>query len=148
LGLLTTVPAAGFLVRLFMVQHDCGHGALFRHRAANDWLGRTIGALTLTPYDVWRWSHAIHYASSGNLKSRGIGDINTLTVREYLATSRWRRLSYRVYQNAIVMFGLGPAYLFFVRHRLPPLGLMRSGLRPWFSTMITNAAWAPAFRGS
>jgi len=142
LGLLIAVPAAGFLERLFMIQHDCGHGSLFRHRAANDWLGRVIGALTLTPYDVWRWSQAIHHASSGNLKSRGIGDINTLTVREYLAMSRWRRLSYRVYRNPIVMFGLGPAYLFFVRHRLPPLGLMRSGLRPWFSPMITNAAIA------
>jgi acyl-lipid omega-6 desaturase (Delta-12 desaturase) len=142
LGLLTALPAAGFLVRLFMIQHDCGHGAFFRHRAANDWLGRVIGTLTLTPYDVWRWSHAVHHASSGNLKSRGVGDIDTLTVREYLALSRWRRFSYRVYRNPIVMFGLGPAYLFFVRHRLPPLGLMRSGMRPWLSTMVTNAAIA------
>jgi len=84
----------------------------------------------------------VHHASSGNLKSRGIGDISTLTVREYLASSRWRRLSYRVYRNPIVMFGLGPAYLFFVRHRLPPMELMRSGLRPWLSTMVTNAAIA------
>ena len=142
LGLLPALPAAGFLVRLFMIQHDCGHGAFFHRRAANDWLGRVIGTLTLTPYDVWRWSHAIHHASSGNLKSRGIGDISTLTVGEYLALSRWRRLSYRIYRNPIVMFGLGPAYLFFVRHRLPPLGLMRSGLRPWLSTMLTNAAIA------
>src|SRR5215467_8048631 len=85
LSLIMAVPASGFLVRLFMIQHDCGHGAFFRRRAANDWVGRVIGALTLTPYDVWRRSHAIHHASSGDLERRGIGDIHTLTVREYLA---------------------------------------------------------------
>jgi omega-6 fatty acid desaturase (delta-12 desaturase) len=142
LSLLTTLLAAGFLVRLFMIQHNCGHGSFFRHRAANDWLGRAIGILTLTPYDDWRWSHAIHHASSGNLERRGIGDISTLTVREYLSLSRWRRLCYRLYRNPIVMFGLGPAYLFFVQHRLPPKGLMRGGLKPWLRTMITNVAIA------
>jgi acyl-lipid omega-6 desaturase (Delta-12 desaturase) len=140
LSLLTVLPAAGFLVRLFMIQHDCGHGAFFRGRAANDWVGRAIGALTLTPYDVWRRSHAIHHASSGNLERRGIGDITTLTVREYLALSGWRRLRYRLYRNPIVMFGLGPAYLFLVQHRLPPTWFMRGGLQPWLSTMATNAA--------
>ncbi len=141
LSLLLAVPAGGFLVRLFMIQHDCGHGSFFRHRAANDWVGRAIGALTLTPYDVWRRSHAIHHASSGDLQRRGIGDIHTLTVREYLALSRWRRLGYRLYRNPIVMFGLGPAYLFIVQHRLP-IGAMREGLQPWLSTMATNAAIA------
>src|SRR5207247_6001514 len=86
---LLAVPAAGFLVRLFMIQHDCGHGAFFHHRLANDWVGRIIGVLTLTPYDFWRRTHAIHHASSGNLDRRGIGDIDTLTVQEYLAHSRW-----------------------------------------------------------
>src|SRR6476619_5350273 len=94
-GLLLAVPAAGLLVRLFMIQHDCGHGAFFRHRLANDWVGRVLGVLTLTPYDFWRRTHAIHHASSGNLDQRGIGDIDTLTVREYLALSRWGRLRYR-----------------------------------------------------
>jgi acyl-lipid omega-6 desaturase (Delta-12 desaturase) len=141
LSLALTVPAAGFLVRLFMIQHDCGHGSFFRRRAANDWVGRVLGAVTLTPYDVWRRSHAIHHASSGNLEHRGIGDINTLTVREYLVMSRWRRLGYRLYRNPIVMFGLGPAYLFLVQHRLP-IGLMRGGVRPWLSAMATNAAIA------
>jgi omega-6 fatty acid desaturase (delta-12 desaturase) len=141
LSLILAVPAAGFLVRLFMIQHDCGHGAFFRRRAANDWVGRVIGALTLTPYDVWRRSHAIHHASSGNLEHRGIGDINTLTVREYLALSRWRRLGYRFYRNPIVMFGLGPAYLFVVQHRLP-IGSMRCGWQPWLSTMATNGGIA------
>jgi len=141
LSLLLAVPAAGFLVRLFMIQHDCGHGSFFRHRAANDWVGRAIGALTLTPYDVWRRSHAIHHASSGDLERRGIGDIHTLTVREYLALSRWRRLGYRLYRNPIFMFGLGPAYLFIVQHRLP-VGAIRGGLQPWLSTMATNATIA------
>ena len=141
LSLLLAVPAAGFLVRLFMIQHDCGHGAFFRRRALNDWVGRVIGTLTLTPYDAWRRSHAVHHASSGNLEARGIGDINTLTVREYLALSRWGRLGYRLYRNPIVMFGLGPAYLFLVQHRFPS-GSMRGALQPWLSTMATNLAIA------
>ena len=146
LTLLVAVPTAGFLVRLFMIQHDCGHGAFFRRRAANDWVGRAIGALTLTPYDVWRRSHAVHHASSGNLERRGIGDIDTLTVEEYLALSRWRRLGYRLYRNPIVMFGLGPAFLFIVQHRLP-IGSMRGGVQPWLGTMATNAAIALAILG-
>ena len=85
LTLLIALPAAGFLVRLFMIQHDCGHGAFFRNRRANDWVGRVLGVVTLTPYDHWRESHAVHHATSGNLDHRGIGDIDTLTVREYLA---------------------------------------------------------------
>ena len=141
LSLIIAVPTAGFLVRLFMIQHDCGHGAFFRRRVVNDWVGRVIGALTLTPYDTWRRSHAIHHASSGNLQRRGIGDVTTLTVREYLALSRWRRLGYRLYRNPLLMFGLGPAYLFIVQHRLP-IGLVRGGWQPWLSTMATNAAIA------
>ena len=144
-ALLLAIPAAGFLVRLFMIQHDCGHGSFFRRRSANDWVGRVISVLTLTPYDFWRRSHAIHHANSGNLDHRGIGDIDTLTVREYLALSRWRQLLYRMYRHPLVMFGLGPAYLFILRHRLP-VDLMRNGWQPWLSTMATNAAiafWSP-----
>src|SRR5580693_3324755 len=133
LCLLLAIPAAGLLVRLFMIQHDCGHGAFFRHRLANDWVGRAIGVLTLTPYDAWRRAHAGHHATSGNLERRGIGDVDTLTVREYLALSRWGRLKYRLYRHPIVMFGIGPAYLFILRQRLP-LGQMRMGWQPWLST--------------
>ena len=86
-SLLIAIPAAGFLVRLFMIQHDCGHGAFFAGRLANDWVGRVIGVLTLTPYDCWRRTHAIHHATTGNLDRRGIGDLDTLTVREYRALS-------------------------------------------------------------
>jgi omega-6 fatty acid desaturase (delta-12 desaturase) len=141
--LLLVVPAAGFLVRLFMIQHDCGHGAFFRHRLANDWVGRVIGVLTFTPYDFWKRTHAIHHATSGSLERRGIGDIDTLTVDEYLALSRWGRLRYRVYRHPAVMFGVGPAYLFLVQHRLP-VGLMKGSWQPWVSTMATNAAIALA----
>ncbi len=140
LTLVVAVPAAGFLVRLFMIQHDCGHGAFFRHRLANDWVGRVIGVLTLTPYQAWRRSHAIHHASSGHLERRGIGDINTMTVAEYLASGWWRRLGYRLYRNPIVMLGLGPAFLFIVQHRLP-IRLV-GDWRPWISAMATNAALA------
>jgi omega-6 fatty acid desaturase (delta-12 desaturase) len=143
LCLLIAVPAAGFLVRLFMIQHDCGHGSFFSHRLANDWVGRVLGVLTLTPYDFWRRTHAIHHASSGNLDRRGMGDIDTLTVREYLARSRWGRLKYRIYRHPVVMFGVGPAYLFLMQHRLP-VGLMRAGWGPWLSTMGTNAGIALA----
>jgi acyl-lipid omega-6 desaturase (Delta-12 desaturase) len=141
LSLLLAVPAAGFLVRMFMIQHDCGHGSFFRHRLANDWVGRVIGVLTLTPYDFWQRTHAMHHAGSGNLDRRGFGDIDTLTVREYLQRSRWRRLCYRAYRHPLVMFGIGPAYLFLVRHRLP-IGYMRNGWEPWITTMATNAATA------
>jgi omega-6 fatty acid desaturase (delta-12 desaturase) len=139
LSLLIAVPAAGFLVRLFMIQHDCGHGAFFRYRLANDWVGRAISVLTLTPYDVWRQTHAAHHASSGNLDRRGLGDVDTLTVREYLALSRWGQLCYRLYRHPIVMFGIGPLYLFVLQQRLP-VGMLRRGWLPWLSTMATNFA--------
>lgn len=136
-GLLLTVPAAGFLVRLFILQHDCGHGALFTRRRANDWTGRTIGVLTLTPYDYWRRAHAIHHATAGNLDKRGVGDVTTLTVGEYRALPRWRRAQYWLYRHPVVMFGIGPAWLFICQYRLP-VGLMRAGIQPWASTIATN----------
>ncbi len=139
LSFLLAVPAAGFLLRLFIIQHDCGHRTFFRHRIANDWIGRVIGVLTLTPYDYWRRMHATHHAASGNLNRRGIGDITMLTLHEYQSCSFWGRLRYRVYRHPIVLFALGPAFLFLLQQRLP-VGLMRDGWRPWFSTMATNVA--------
>jgi acyl-lipid omega-6 desaturase (Delta-12 desaturase) len=136
--------AAAFLVRLFMIQHDCGHGAFFRNRHTNDWVGRVLGVLTLTPYDYWKRTHAAHHATSGNLDRRGMGDIDTLTVREYLEGTWRQRLAYRLYRHPSVMFGIGPAYLFLIQQRAP-LGLMRgAGWTPWVSTMATNAAIAAA----
>jgi len=139
IGFLLVVPAAGLVVRLFMIQHDCGHGSFFRRRSVNDWVGRAISVLTLTPYDFWRRTHALHHATAGNLDHRGIGDIDTLTVDEYAALPRWRQILYRVYRHPVVMFVAGPAYVFILHYRIP-IALMRRGWRPWFSTMATNVA--------
>lgn len=137
-SIILAIPAAAFLVRLFMIQHDCGHGSMFASRWANDWLGRVLGVLTLTPYDMWRRSHALHHSGSGHLGKRGIGDVTTLTVREYRASTSMQRLTYRIYRHPLVIFGIGPAYLFLLQHRLP-VGAMRGGAMPWASTMLTNA---------
>ena len=139
LALPLALVAGAFLTRLFAIQHDCGHGSFFRQRLANDWIGRALGVITLTPFDFWRRMHATHHASSGNLDRRGWGDIDTLTVEEYRARSFWGRLRYRAYRHPLVMFGLGPAYMFVLQHRLP-VGLMREGWKPWLSTMTTNVA--------
>jgi acyl-lipid omega-6 desaturase (Delta-12 desaturase) len=139
ISLLPSLLAGGLLVRLFMIQHDCGHGAFFRHRLANDWVGRAIGVLTLTPYDAWRRAHGVHHAGAGNLARRGVGDIDTLTVAEYRALGFWGRLRYRLYRHPLVLFGIGPAYIFLLRHRLPLAG--GAGLRmDWISAMATNLA--------
>jgi len=137
LALLVAIPAAGFMVRLFLIQHDCGHGTLFTRKAVNDWIGRVLGVLTLTPYDYWRNSHAQHHASSGNLDRRGIGDIDLLTVKEYASLSRWQRLRYRLYRHPLVMFGLGPTYLFVLQHRLP-IGATRGDRASHISAYATN----------
>jgi omega-6 fatty acid desaturase (delta-12 desaturase) len=140
LCLILSIPAAAFLVRLFMIQHDCSHGSFFRQRAANDWVGRVIGIFTLTPHDHWQRTHAMHHAGMGNLAHRGIGDVTTMTVREYQSLGRWRRLGYRLYRHPLVLFGLGPIYIFFFSQRLP-VGLMwGAGWRPWISAMATNVA--------
>lgn len=134
-------PTAGLLVRLFLLQHDCGHGSLFASRRANDATGRVLGVLTLTPYAHWRRAHAIHHATQGHLGKRGTGDVDTITVAEYLARGRWERLRYRLYRHPVVMFGIGPSFIFLLQHRLPA-GFMRDGAGPWISTMGTNIAAA------
>lgn len=129
---------AGFLLRLFAIQHDCGHNAFLKNRVLSAWLGRVIGVVTLTPYDVWRRSHAMHHSSSGNLGRRGMGDVHTLTVTEYYGKTAIERLSYRLYRHPLVLFGLGPGYLFFLQNRLP-LGLTGQA-KYWVSSMGTNVA--------
>jgi acyl-lipid omega-6 desaturase (Delta-12 desaturase) len=116
------VPAAGFLVRTFIIMHDCGHGSFVPSRRANEVIGFITGAITLTPFAQWRRDHALHHASSGDLDRRGHGDVFTLTVDEYLARSRWGRLKYRLYRNPITLFILGPLFLLFVRH-MPAAGI-------------------------
>ena len=132
---------AALLVRLFVIQHDCGHASLFRSRRACDWLGRALGVVTLTPYDVWRKTHSIHHATTGNLDRRGIGDLPTLTVKEYREKGWVGRSLYRLVRNPVFLFGVVPFYTFFIQNRLP-VGLMRSGWRYWLSALATNAAIA------
>lgn len=145
-ALLLTVLAAGFVVRLFMIQHDCGHGSMFKSQAANDWVGRIVGMITLTPYSHWRQSHGVHHATSGNLDRRGMGDVEMLTVDEYAALPTRRRLKYRLYRHPVVLFGLAPAYLFFLQQRLP-VGFMRAGSGPWIGVMGANLAIAAFIAG-
>ncbi len=113
------VLAGGFLVRAFIIFHDCGHGSFVPSAKTNDALGFLTGVLTFTPYYHWRWEHAIHHASSGDLDRRGTGDVWTLTVEEYLGASRWKRFSYRLARNPVILFGLAPLYLFLIHQRFP-----------------------------
>jgi omega-6 fatty acid desaturase (delta-12 desaturase) len=131
------VVAAGFLVRTFIVMHDCGHGSFFRSQRANDWVGFVTGVLTLTPYANWSKDHAIHHATSGRLDKRGYGDIDTLTVDEYLALRPLRRLSYRLYRDPVVLLVLGPLWLL-VKQRLHTPGA--AGRREIVGVHATNAA--------
>jgi omega-6 fatty acid desaturase (delta-12 desaturase) len=137
LTLLLAIPTAGFLMRLFMIQHDCGHGSYFRSRGARDWVGFFIGVLTLTPYQYWRKTHAYHHAHSGDLDFRGFGDIETKTVTEYKAMAPLRRLAYRTYRHPVVLLGIGPLFHFLVKHRYP-WDIPRSWDQAWASVWWTN----------
>jgi len=138
LTLLLAVPTVGLLTRLFIFQHDCGHGSFFRSRRANNALGGVLGVLTLTPYRYWRRTHAIHHATSGDLDRRTFGDIKTLTVEEYRALTGFGRLKYRLYRHPLTLFVVGPIWQFFLKHRLP-LDMPRSWKREWASVHWTNA---------
>ena len=146
LSALLTLPAAGLLVRLFIIQHDCGHGSFFRSRSANDLLGRVISLFTLTPYSNWRRAHAIHHATSGNLDRRGMGDVSTLTVAEYRALPRFRRVAYRLYRNPVIHLLIGPPYQFILRQRIP-LGWSSPFREIWRSVLSLNAAIAALYGG-
>ena len=137
LALPVALLAAGFMVRVFIIFHDCGHGSFFRSDAANRIVGYITGILTLTPYDDWREEHAKHHATAGDLDRRGFGDVWTMTVREYRESSFWRRAGYRLYRNPLVFLGVAPLYLFLVRHRLTRAG---SSPRARMSVYATNLA--------
>lgn len=118
LTLFFAVIASGFIVRTFIIFHDCTHGSFFHHKKWNDTIGTITGIMTLFPYEKWKREHSIHHATSSNLDKRGVGDIWVMTVDEYVEASKWMRLKYRLYRNPLIMFGLGPLYLVLVTNRL------------------------------
>jgi len=134
-----TILAAGFLVRIFIIFHDCGHGSFFRSKKANDFWGVVTGILTFTPYYYWRASHAKHHATSSNLDQRGHGDVWMMTVGEYMQATRGKRLQYRLYRNPLVMFLLGPLLMLLVSHRMVRRDAKKAERR---SVHITNLAVA------
>ncbi|GIP40504.1 fatty acid desaturase [Paenibacillus sp. J31TS4] len=137
LTLVFAIPAGVFLIRVFIIFHDCCHKSFFRSKLANEIVGTITGILTFCPYYQWRHSHSVHHATSGNLTKRGVGDIWTLTVNEYLDAPPLRRLAYRLYRNPFIMFGLGPIYIFLIDYRF---NRKRAGLRERFNTYLTNFA--------
>ncbi|HKJ35041.1 MAG TPA: fatty acid desaturase [Solirubrobacterales bacterium] len=139
LTLAISVLAAGFLLRTFIVFHDCTHGSLFRSRGANRWVGRFTGLLVLHPFANWRHSHAVHHGSAGDLDRRGAGDVMTMTVAEFRAASPGQRRLYRAFRNPLVMFGLGPFWSLVIQPRIPPKGGNKA-LRN--SVWLTNLAVA------
>ncbi|MEO8277122.1 MAG: fatty acid desaturase [Thermoanaerobaculia bacterium] len=140
-SLLLSIPTAFFFIRLFIIQHDCGHGAFFPSRRANNLLGPVLGLVTLFPYGYWKKTHAIHHATSGNLDDREFGDIRTLTIAEYRKRSRLGRFGYRLYRHPLVMFGVGPFYQFVLKHRFP-FDIPFAWKREWRSVIGTNIALA------
>ncbi|MDH3205425.1 MAG: fatty acid desaturase [Gemmatimonadota bacterium] len=139
LTLLLVIPTSGFLIRMFIIQHDCGHGSFFKSRTARDWVGRCIGVLLLTPYDYWKRTHAYHHAHSGDLDFRGFGDVDTYTVAEYLSWPKSKRIRYRLYRHPLVLFGVAPFYQFFIKHRFPA-DIPRRWKTAWRSVWWTNLA--------
>jgi omega-6 fatty acid desaturase (delta-12 desaturase) len=133
--LLLAIPAAGFMVRIFIIFHDCGHGSFFKSNRANAIVGYFSGLLVFAPYYEWRFNHSRHHATCSDLDRRGIGDVRTLTIKEYQALNQWNRFLYRLYRHPIIMFGLGPLYLFLINHRLTSKGARKREKR---SVYLTN----------
>ena len=147
LTLLLAVPTAGFLTRCFMILHDCAHRSFVPSVLGNDVLGSALGIVTLTPFDYWRRTHAVHHAGFGNLDRRGLGDLWLLTVKEYREQPAWMRFYYRLYRHPLVLFGIGPMYQFVLKHRLP-VNAPLSWRRAWASVAATNVAWALILAGA
>lgn len=134
LALPLTILTAGFMVRTFIIFHDCGHGSFFKSKQANTWVGRLTGLLVFTPFYRWSHDHAIHHATAGDLDRRGTGDVYTMTVEEYLAAPWWKRLGYRVMRNPIAMFIFGPLIVFVITQRIPT-GTRRDRASVWWTNL-------------
>lgn len=119
LTLLLSIPSAGFLVRIFIIQHDCGHGSFFKSRKANDTFGTISSLFTFVSFKYWRKCHAIHHAHHAELEERGIGDVWTMTVDEYWEASWWKKAAYRVFRNPLFLFGIAPSINFIILERFP-----------------------------
>jgi len=139
LTLLLAIPAAGFMIRTFILFHDCGHGSFFKSKRANDTLGIITGILTFTPYYSWRHAHAVHHATVADLDRRGVGDVLTLTVKEYQALPRRKKLGYRLVRQPLIMFTVGSLAVFLIGHRFAKRGDAR---RERYSVYWTNLALA------
>jgi omega-6 fatty acid desaturase (delta-12 desaturase) len=135
-----SVVAAGFLLRTFIVFHDCAHGSFLRSKRTNALLGAALGVLVYTPFAVWRREHAIHHATAGDLDRRGVGDVQTLTVDEYRDSPWWERLRYRLFRNPFVMFGLGPVWVVLLGPRVVSLSAPRRLQRSVLGTDLTLVA--------
>jgi len=141
LTLALSIPNAGFIARIFIIQHDCGHQSFYKSKRANDLVGSIFGVITITPYYLWRRNHAIHHASSGDLDSRGIGDVYTMTVEEYHNQTAWNKFKYRFYRHPITLFLIGPIAIFFISHRFP-LNTKKTEKQERRSVHLTNLALA------
>jgi len=139
LAIPTAILAGGFVIRLFIIFHDCTHQSFMKNKKANRIIGTITGIITLFPFEKWKREHSVHHATSGNLDKRGTGDIWVMTVDEYLAASFWSKVAYRLYRNPIVMFGLGPIYLFLITNRFNDKGVKR---KERINTYIINASIA------
>ncbi|MFC5471137.1 fatty acid desaturase [Cohnella suwonensis] len=137
------VAAAGFLIRTFIIFHDCCHQSFFKNRKANDALGNILGIVTHFPYEQWKNAHNIHHSTSGNLDKRGVGDMWVMTVDEYVASPPSRKLAYRLYRNPIVMLGFGPLFLFVVTYRMNRKGAKKKEkMNTHFTTVAIAAVYA------
>ena len=137
LTLILAVPTAGFMVRLFIVFHDCCHGSFFKTMKANDRMGLVLGVLVLTPFYQWKHSHAIHHATAGDLDRRGIGDVYTMTVEEYLASPWYKKVGYRIMRSPFILFTVGAVIVFAITHRFWEKS---AGKRERSSVIWTNLA--------